>query len=56
MYEKAGGAKDVNDLELVKTLSNGKVNLTIGSALDIFGGKGVTLKDAIEWNKKQISL
>lgn len=46
----AGGARSLDDLELVKTLSNGKVDLTIGSALDIFGGSGVTLDECIEWN------
>jgi phosphoribosylformimino-5-aminoimidazole carboxamide ribotide isomerase len=48
----AGGARDLNDLELVKKLSKGRVNLTMGSCLDIFGGK-VSFMDAVEWNKKQ---
>lgn len=47
----AGGARSLKDLQLVHTLSNGNVDLTIGSALDIFGGKGVTLEECIEWNK-----
>ena len=51
----AGGARSLQDLELVKTLSKGKVDLTIGSALDIFGGSGVTLKDCINWNGSQLS-
>ncbi|THH19769.1 hypothetical protein EW146_g1451 [Bondarzewia mesenterica] len=34
----AGGAKDISDLDLVDRLSNGKIDLTYGSALDIFGG------------------
>lgn len=34
----AGGAKSVDDLETVNRLSGGYVDLTIGSALDIFGG------------------
>ena len=46
----AGGARSLQDLELVKHLSNGKVDLTIGSALDIFGGSGVTLAEGIAWN------
>ncbi len=46
----AGGARSLQDLELVKHLSNGKVDLTIGSALDIFGGSGVTLDECIAWN------
>ncbi len=51
----AGGGKNLEDLEKVKQLSNGRVDLTIGSALDIFGGHGVRFEDCIEWNKQQIS-
>ncbi|ODV64808.1 hypothetical protein HYPBUDRAFT_158878 [Hyphopichia burtonii NRRL Y-1933] len=47
----AGGAKLVNDLETVAKLSNGKVDLTYGSALDIFGGKLVKFNDLIQWNQ-----
>lgn len=48
----AGGARSLEDLELVNKLSNGKVDLTIGSALDIFGGSGVKLKECIDWNSE----
>ncbi|KAJ5360134.1 Aldolase-type TIM barrel [Penicillium concentricum] len=47
----AGGARHLQDLEKVHTSSKGKVDLTIGSALDIFGGSGVTFDECIEWNK-----
>ncbi|KAJ2232289.1 Enzyme that catalyzes the fourth step in the histidine pathway, partial [Coemansia sp. RSA 455] len=47
----AGGASTIADLELVNRLSNGRVDLTIGSALDIFGGKGVMFAECVEWNK-----
>ncbi len=47
----AGGARTLEDLELVQRLSNGAVDLTIGSALDIFGGSGVTLEACINWNQ-----
>jgi len=46
----AGGARSLKDLELVNRLSKGKVDLTIGSALDIFGGHGITLEECISWN------
>lgn len=49
----AGGGRNLSDLELVGRLSKGKVDLTIGSALDIFGGKGVTFVECCEWNKKR---
>ncbi|MCW8884163.1 MAG: phosphoribosylformimino-5-aminoimidazole carboxamide ribotide isomerase [Motiliproteus sp.] len=47
----AGGARSLDDLKLVNDLSQGKVDLTIGSALDIFGGQGVTLEQCIQWNR-----
>ena len=34
----AGGVGDFSDLEKLKTLGKNKLNVTIGSALDIFGG------------------
>lgn len=49
----AGGARSLQDLQLVDTLSKGRVDLTIGSALDIFGGSGITLADCIQWNATQ---
>ena len=49
----AGGGRSLEDLELVKKLSNGKVDLTIGSALDIFGGSGVKFEDCVKWNEEQ---
>ena len=48
----AGGARSLQDLALVESLSNGAVDLTIGSALDICGGTGVTLKECVSWNKR----
>ncbi len=49
----AGGGRNLNDLDNVKGLSGGKVDLTIGSALDIFGGSGVHFEDCVKWNKSQ---
>ncbi|MYM63546.1 phosphoribosylformimino-5-aminoimidazole carboxamide ribotide isomerase [Pseudomaricurvus sp. HS19] len=49
----AGGARSLQDLQLVDQLSDGRVDLTIGSALDIFGGSGVTLQECIDWNHRQ---
>lgn len=34
----AGGVHDLKDLELLKELGRDRVNVTIGSALDLFGG------------------
>ena len=49
----AGGGRRLGDLDTVKAISGGKVDLTIGSALDCFGGSGVTLAECVEWNGKQ---
>ncbi|EGX96779.1 phosphoribosylformimino-5-aminoimidazole carboxamide ribotide isomerase [Cordyceps militaris CM01] len=49
----AGGGRTLDDLERVKKLSEGKVDLTIGSALDCFGGTGVKFDDCVEWNRQQ---
>lgn len=46
----AGGAKDLTDLDLVDRLSRGRVDLTYGSALDIFGGVLVKFGDLVEKN------
>ena len=49
----AGGANSITDLETVAKLGQGKVNLTIGSALDIFGGSGVKYEDCVKFNRRQ---
>jgi phosphoribosylformimino-5-aminoimidazole carboxamide ribotide isomerase len=49
----AGGANSLADLELVTKLGQGKVELTIGSALDIFGGSGVKYDDCVKFNRRQ---
>lgn len=46
----AGGAKSVSDLDLVKDLSNSRVDLTFGSSLDIFGGTKVKFEEIVKWN------
>ena len=35
----AGGIGSMDDLELIRKAGNGKIDFTIGSALDLFGGK-----------------
>lgn len=48
----AGGANSLTDLETVARLGQGKVHLTIGSALDIFGGTGVRYAEAVAFNRR----
>ncbi|MDP6042069.1 MAG: phosphoribosylformimino-5-aminoimidazole carboxamide ribotide isomerase [Candidatus Latescibacteria bacterium] len=47
----AGGAKTLDDLDRVCALGQGRVDLTIGSALDIFGGD-VAYRDVVAWQRE----
>jgi len=49
----AGGANSLTDLEEVTRLGGGRVDLTIGSALDIFGGSGVKYAECVAFNRRQ---
>lgn len=51
----AGGARNLADLEEVTRKGRGRIDLTIGSALDIFGGKGIRYEDAVAFNRSQSS-
>ncbi len=48
----AGGAATMADVLLVGTASHGRVDVTVGSALDIFGGKGMTYNELVAWNRR----
>jgi phosphoribosylformimino-5-aminoimidazole carboxamide ribotide isomerase len=50
----AGGASSLADLELVTRLGRGTIDLTIGSALDIFGGTGVRYGDVVAFNRNKL--
>ena len=49
----AGGANSLADLEAVTKLGGGNIDLTIGSALDIFGGGGVKYAECLAFNRQQ---
>jgi len=48
----AGGANSLADLEDVTRVGQGRIDLTIGSALDIFGGSGVRYADVVTLNRR----
>lgn len=48
----AGGVHRLSDLDRVKQLGQGRVDLTIGSALDIFGGI-VAFDAVVDWQHQQ---
>jgi len=47
----AGGVRSIEDLEKFKKLANGKLHVTIGSALSIFGGD-LSYADVVNYCKK----
>jgi len=48
----AGGAYSLAHLDVVKQLGRGRIDLTIGSALDIFGGS-LPYHKVVEWQRAQ---
>lgn len=47
----AGGARSLDDLQTVTRIGRNRVDLTIGSALDIFGGTGIRYEDCVQFNR-----
>lgn len=48
----AGGGRAIEDLQRVAQLSRDRVDLTFGSALDLFGGTGVKYADCVAYNRR----
>lgn len=48
----AGGVKSIDELEKITQISQNRVDVSIGSALDIFGGTGVKYKECVEFNRR----
>jgi hypothetical protein len=48
----AGGVRDAADLERVARLGRGRVDASVGSALDIFGGS-LPYTDVVAWSRAQ---
>lgn len=51
----AGGVRNLADMELIDRIGKGRLDATIGSALDIFGGKGITYHDAVAFHADRSS-
>lgn len=41
----AGGIRSMEDIEMIEELGKGRIDFTVGSALDIFGGKSLAYRD-----------
>jgi len=48
----AGGVRDLADVERVRALGGGRVDVSVGSALDIFGGS-LAYADVVAWARGQ---
>jgi len=46
----AGGITSLDDLDLINEIGKGRIDATVGSALDIFGGK-LPYADVVKWHK-----
>lgn len=45
----AGGVRDLGDLQRVKSFGKDRLDVTIGSALDIFGGRELTYRETVDY-------
>ena len=48
----AGGVKNIADMERLAELGRGRLDATIGSALDIFGGSTMTYAEAVAFHRR----
>jgi phosphoribosylformimino-5-aminoimidazole carboxamide ribotide isomerase len=44
----------MDDVRLVASAGHGRVDITVGSALDLFGGSGLAYKDLVAWNRRTL--
>lgn len=51
----AGGVRDLADLQRIHELGGGRLDVTVGSALDIFGGNTLRYRDAVQFCRKSTS-
>lgn len=48
----AGGVTNLNDLELIRRAGKSRLDATVGSALDIFGGTGCSYQEVVAFHKQ----
>ncbi len=48
----AGGIRDLGDMQLIREIGQGRMDATIGSALDIFGGTTLRYEDAVKFSNE----
>ena len=48
---EAGGVRSQTDIDVIDRLGHGKLDFTVGSALDIFGGTGLNYEQMAAINR-----
>jgi len=48
----AGGIRNLADIEAIDQLGQGRLDFTVGSALDLFGGSGVRYEDLVALSRR----
>ncbi|MEW6427202.1 MAG: phosphoribosylformimino-5-aminoimidazole carboxamide ribotide isomerase [Thermodesulfobacteriota bacterium] len=51
----AGGIASLDDLRTLRRLGRDRLDATVGSALDIFGGHGMTYREAVAFHRGEIA-
>ena len=49
----AGGVRSLADVHLVRELGRNRLDVTVGSALDLFGGSGVAYRELVELDRRE---
>ena len=49
----AGGVRSFEDIERIERLGKGRLDFTVGSALDIFGGRTLQYADLVAFNRRR---
>jgi len=49
----AGGVGSIDDLYLTREAGKGRLDATVGSALDIFGGSGCTYQEVVAFHRRE---
>jgi phosphoribosylformimino-5-aminoimidazole carboxamide ribotide isomerase len=51
----AGGVSSMDDLECIRRAGQARLDATVGSALDIFGGSGCTYAEVVQFHRSMLS-
>lgn len=49
----AGGVRSLADVHLVRSLGRNRLDVTVGSALDLFGGTGIAYRDLVALDRRE---